>query len=168
MTVLSGGGASADAPRGRVISGRYMLARREAGPFGAAGKTVDQYAGETVAERACDLYGSWNSRVKTEIPGSMKKLLFIVLSIVAGGMWSCGGDSGGNTNNPAFTGACAKLPPPSAQEFKKRFDGFAMHRCYAKQGWKHDAERSPATSSKRSVRQPHPLVSQRPVPAIQE
>ena len=33
MTVLSGGGSSADAPGKRVISGRYVLARRETGRF---------------------------------------------------------------------------------------------------------------------------------------
>jgi hypothetical protein len=56
MKVLSGGEASADATGKRVISGRYMLARRETGPFGAAGKTVDPYSGKTLAERALQAY----------------------------------------------------------------------------------------------------------------
>jgi hypothetical protein len=71
----------------------------------------------------------------------MNKLLFIVLLIVAGGFWSSAGASGGNTINPAFTGACAKLPPPSAPEFTNRFNQFVMQLCYQKQNWEHDANR---------------------------
>ena len=70
----------------------------------------------------------------------MKNLLVIFLLIAAGGLYSCGG-SGGIPINPAFTGACAQLPSPSAPEFKNRFDQFAMQKCYEKQGWKHDANR---------------------------
>jgi hypothetical protein len=73
----------------------------------------------------------------------MKKLLFVVLSIVAGGFWSCGGSgSGGNTINPAFTGACAPLPSPSSPKFTvDRLNEFTMKLCYQKQQWQHDAAR---------------------------
>ena len=37
-------------------------------PFGAAGKTVDQYRRSPCRERSSGLYASWNRRVKTEIP----------------------------------------------------------------------------------------------------
>ncbi len=71
----------------------------------------------------------------------MKKLLFIVLSIVAAGL-SCGRDSSASTiNSAAFTGACRKLPSPSAPEFTNRFNQFVMNLCYQKQNWKHDANR---------------------------
>src|SRR5208282_1090301 len=74
----------------------------------------------------------------------MKKLFFLVLAIVAAGFWSCGGSSGGGAN-PAFTGDCAPLgTPDTTAAFKTRLDKFAMKRCYAKQGWEHDAE--PRTS----------------------
>jgi hypothetical protein len=73
-------------------------------------------------------------------------LLFLVVSIVAVGLWSCGGGSGGGGgSNPAFTGDCAPLPvPDTSAAFKTRLDKFAMKRCYAKQGWQHDAQ--PRTS----------------------
>jgi hypothetical protein len=68
-------------------------------------------------------------------------LLFLVVSIVAAGLWSCGGGSGGGPN-PAFTGDCAPLgKPDTSAAFKTRLDKFAMKRCYAKQGWEHDAQR---------------------------
>jgi hypothetical protein len=73
----------------------------------------------------------------------MKKILFLVLAFVATGFWSCGGSSGGP--NPAFTGDCAPLPAPdTSAAFKTRLDKFTMKRCYAKQGWEHDA--APRTS----------------------
>jgi hypothetical protein len=84
--------------------------------------------------------GSAESRLVTRFSESTK-LLLIVLTIVAAGLWSCGGGSGGNPINPAFTGACAQLPPPSAPEFTKRFNEFVMQKCYEKQQWKHDANR---------------------------
>jgi hypothetical protein len=61
--------------------------------------------------------------------------------IVADGFWSAGSASGGDTDNPAFTGACAKLPSPSAPNFTNRFNQFVMQLCYQKQNWKHDANR---------------------------
>jgi cytochrome c553 len=71
----------------------------------------------------------------------MKKLLFIVLSIVAVGL-SCGRVSSANTiNAAAFTGACRKLPSPSAPNFTKRFNEFVTQLCYQKQQWEHDANR---------------------------
>ena len=71
-----------------------------------------------------------------------KKLLFIVLSIVAVGFWSSGGASAGNPINPgAFTGACGPLPPPSWPTFKDRFDQFTMGLCYQQQQWPHEANR---------------------------
>src|SRR5216684_1661970 len=57
---------------------------------------------------------------------SMKKLLFIVLLIVAAGL-SCGRDSSANTtDSAAHTRACAKLPSPSAPNFTNRFNQFVM------------------------------------------
>jgi hypothetical protein len=71
----------------------------------------------------------------------MKKLLLIVLSIVAAGL-CCGRDSSASTiNSAAFTGACAKLPSPSAPNFTKRFNEFVIQLCYQKQNWQHDANR---------------------------
>ena len=71
----------------------------------------------------------------------MKKLLFIVLAIVANG-FLCGSSS---VPNLAFTGDCAPLgKPDTSAAFKTRLDKFAMKRCYAKQGWQHDAQ--PRTS----------------------
>src|SRR5689334_20226822 len=94
----------------------------------------------------------------------MNKLLFIVLSIVAGGLWlwSCGG-SGSNTPlsiatpsptatpaptakpaptaTPNVMGACAALPDPSAPMFTARLNRFVMALCYQKQNWQHDANR---------------------------
>jgi len=87
----------------------------------------------------------------------MKKLLFIVLSIVAAGLCSCGG-SGSNTPpsiatpsptatpaptaTPDVTGACAPLPPPSSPKFKvARLNQYVMALCYQKQNWEHDANR---------------------------
>jgi len=72
---------------------------------------------------------------------TVKKLLFIVLLIVAGGLWSAGSGSAGNTKNPAFTGACRKLPSPSAPNFTNRFNQFVRQLCYQKQNWEHDANR---------------------------
>src|SRR5882757_3943187 len=72
---------------------------------------------------------------------SMKKLLFIVLLIVAAGL-SCGRDSSANTtDSAAHTRACAKLPSPSAPNFTNRFNQFVMQLCYQKQNWQHDANR---------------------------
>jgi len=62
----------------------------------------------------------------------MKIQLFIVLAIVACGLWSCGGRSGGNTVNPAFTGACAQLPAASPPDFNKRLTDFVEQSCYTK------------------------------------
>lgn len=78
--------------------------------------------------------------------GLPKKFFFIILSILVTGLCSCGGgSSGGGGANPAFTGDCAPLPEPdTSAAFKTRLDKFAMKRCYAKQGWKHDAQ--PRTS----------------------
>ena len=76
----------------------------------------------------------------------MKKrwLTFVITLLMAGWFWSCGGSSGGGPN-PAFTGDCAPLGlPNTTQAFKDRLDKFAMKRCYAKQGWEHDAK--PRTS----------------------
>jgi hypothetical protein len=88
----------------------------------------------------------------------MNKLLFIVLSIVAGGLWlwSCGG-SGSNTPlsiatpsptatpvptaTPNVMGACAALPDPSAPVFTARLNQFVMALCYQKQNWQHDVNR---------------------------
>ena len=61
--------------------------------------------------------------------------------IVAGGFLSAASASGGNTDTSAFTGACAKLPSPSAPDFTNRFNQFVMQLCYQKQNWKHDANR---------------------------
>ncbi len=72
---------------------------------------------------------------------SMKKLLFVVLLIVAAGL-SCGRDSSANTtDSAAHTCACAKLPSPSAPNFTNRFNQFVMQLCYQKQNWQHDANR---------------------------
>src|SRR5208282_5572471 len=71
----------------------------------------------------------------------MKKLLFIVLLIVAAGFWSAGNASSANTNKPALTGACRKLPSPSAPNFTNRFNQFVMQLCYQKQNWQHDPNR---------------------------
>ena len=49
--------------------------------------------------------------------------------------------SGGDSDTSAFTGACTKLPSPSAPEFTNRFNQFVMDLCYQKQNWKHDANR---------------------------
>ena len=71
----------------------------------------------------------------------IKKLLFIVLSIVAAGL-SCGRDSSASTiNSAAFTGACRKLPSTSAPNFTNRFNEFVIQLCYQKQNWEHDANR---------------------------
>ena len=61
--------------------------------------------------------------------------------IVADGFWSAGNASGGNTDNKAYTGACRKLPSPSAPDFTNRFNQFVTQLCYQKQNWKHDANR---------------------------
>jgi len=77
-------------------------------------------------------------------PDKMKKLLFLLASILACGVLSCGGDSGsGNVSNPAKTGACAPLPPPAFPNFKTRLDAFVMANCYGveKQNWPHEAAR---------------------------
>jgi len=71
-----------------------------------------------------------------------KKLLFIVLVILTAGM--CGGhESSAATNNPAVTGACGPLPPPSWSNFKTRLDAFVTANCYGvqKQNWPHEAAR---------------------------
>jgi hypothetical protein len=83
--------------------------------------------------------GSAESRLVPRVSKS-KKLLFIVLSIAAAGL-CCGSDSSANTNNPAFTGACGPLPPPSWPNFKDQFDKFVMGLCYQKQDWPHEANR---------------------------
>jgi len=83
--------------------------------------------------------GSAESRLVPRVSKS-KKLLFIVLSIVAAGL-CCGSDSSANTSNPAFTGACGPLPPPSWPNFKDQFDKFVMGLCYQKQDWPHEANR---------------------------
>jgi hypothetical protein len=70
----------------------------------------------------------------------MKKLLFIVLAIVAAALSSYG-NSSGNASNPAFTGACGPLPPPSWPNFKARLDKFVMALCYEQQQWPHEANR---------------------------
>jgi hypothetical protein len=61
--------------------------------------------------------------------------------IVASGSWSASNASGGDTDNSASKGACAKLPSPSAPDFTNRFNQFVMNLCYQKQNWKHDANR---------------------------
>jgi len=89
----------------------------------------------------------------------MKKLFVIFLLIVAGGSWSCSGDSGGNTPlviatpsatatatpsatpTPNVSGACATLPSPSAPGFTARFNQFVIQLCYQKQNWEHDVNR---------------------------
>jgi len=58
----------------------------------------------------------------------MKKLLLFVLVILAAGL-SCVRESSAKTNNPALTGACGPLPPPSFLSFKDRFDKFVMGLC---------------------------------------
>jgi hypothetical protein len=70
----------------------------------------------------------------------MKKLLFIALVILAAGL-SCVRESSANTNNPALTGACGPLPPPSFLSFKDQFDKFVIGLCYQKQQWPHEADR---------------------------
>src|SRR5262249_12808963 len=77
--------------------------------------------------------GNWGGCV-------MKKLLVVFLLIVSGGVWSCGGDSGGGGSNPAFTGPAANLRPTHSADFKDRLGKFDIARCYAKRGFKHDAE----------------------------
>src|SRR5271155_294734 len=84
--------------------------------------------------------GSAESRLVTRFSES-KKLLLIVLSMVLAGLCSCGGGSSGNTINPAFTGACAKLPPPTTPGFTPLLNQFVMQLCYQKQHWKHDVNR---------------------------
>jgi hypothetical protein len=96
------------------------------------------YIGQKVSGERAEV-GSAESRLVTRFSES-KKLLLIVLSIVAVGL-CCGSDSSANTNNPAFTGACRKLPSPSAPEFTNRFNEFVMQLCYQKQQWEHDANR---------------------------
>ena len=72
----------------------------------------------------------------------MKKLLVILLLFVAGGVYSCGGSDDSGGSNAAVTGDCAPLGmPDTTAAFKARLDKFTMKRCYAKQGWQHDAQR---------------------------
>ncbi len=76
--------------------------------------------------------------------GGGSLLLISIVSatlIVADGFWSAGNASGGNTDNSAFTGACKKLPSPSAPGFTNRFNEFVTNLCYQKQNWEHDANR---------------------------
>jgi hypothetical protein len=70
-----------------------------------------------------------------------KKLLFIVLSIVAIGLCGGGNSSASTTSLSAFSGACGPLPPPSWPKFKDKFDKFVMALCYQKQQWPHEANR---------------------------
>src|ERR1700722_8294014 len=69
----------------------------------------------------------------------MKRLLVVLLLVGAG--LGCGSNSSANTNNPAFTGACGPLPPPSWPNFKVQFDNFVSGLCYQKQQWPHEANR---------------------------
>ena len=98
------------------------------------------YIGQRVLGARAEI-GSAESRLATRFSAS-KKLLCVVLSIVAVGL-CCGSDSSANTNNPAFTGACGPLPPPSWPNFKTRLDAFVMANCYGvqKQNWPHEADR---------------------------
>ena len=67
----------------------------------------------------------------------MKKLLFLVVAILATGFCSCGGSSSGP--NPAFTGDCAPLPPAAlTQPYIDKLTKFVEKACYKKQGWQHD------------------------------
>jgi hypothetical protein len=112
------------------------------------------YIGQKVLGARAEI-GSAESRLVTRFSES-KKLLFIVLSIVAAGLCSCGG-SGSNTPlsiatpaptatpsataTPDVTGACAALPDPSAPEFTPRLNQYVMALCYQKQNWEHDVNR---------------------------
>ncbi len=69
----------------------------------------------------------------------MKRLLIVLLLMAAGLCW--GSNSSANANNPAFTGACGPLPPPSWPNFKNQFDNFVSGLCYQKQQWPHEANR---------------------------
>ena len=67
-----------------------------------------------------------------------RKILLIVLSVVAV-VLCCGFDSGaGSIDLSAFTGVCAPLPSPSAPNFNDRLTAFVENSCYAKQNWQHD------------------------------
>lgn len=69
----------------------------------------------------------------------MKKLLFLVVAIVATGLCSCGGSSSGGGPNPAFTGDCAPLPLASlTATYSDKLNKFVEKSCYKKQGWQHD------------------------------
>jgi hypothetical protein len=73
----------------------------------------------------------------------VKKVLFVVLSLLALGL--CGGtnSSAGTIPLSAFSGACAPLPPPSFPNFKSRLDAFVKGNCYGvqKQNWPHEASK---------------------------
>ncbi len=96
---------------------------------------------ENFFSRSAEIWSAKSSLV-ARFPAS-KKLLFIVLSIVAIGL--CGGTNTSASTIPlsAFTGACAPLPPPSFPNFKTRLDAFVMGNCYGvnKQNWPHEADR---------------------------
>ena len=96
--------------------------------------------GQRISGARAEIWSA-ESRPVTRLSAS-KKLLLIVLSIVAAGL-CCGSDSSANSNNPAYTGACGPLPPPSWPNFKTRLDAFVMANCYGvqKQNWPHEANR---------------------------
>jgi len=72
-----------------------------------------------------------------------KKLLFVVVSILALGLCCGENSSAGTIPLSAFTGACAPLPPPAFPNFKTRLDAFVKGNCYGvqKQNWPHEASK---------------------------
>jgi len=95
---------------------------------------------QTVSGARAEIWSA-ESHLLTQHLSRMKKLLLIVVLIMAGGLWPCGGASAANTNNPALTSACGPLPPPSWPNFRDRFDKFVMGLCYQQQQWPHEAAR---------------------------
>ncbi|MGO9607124.1 MAG: hypothetical protein ACLQAT_27655 [Candidatus Binataceae bacterium] len=74
----------------------------------------------------------------------MKKLLLVVLAIVATGFMSCGGGGGGGGGTPVVDPACKALPalPDTSLAYATALDAFTKAKCYdVAFHWKHDAQR---------------------------
>ena len=93
----------------RASPGVACPADAKSAPPGAAGNSVDQNRLKPCRERSSGLYGSWNRRVKTEIPDNLRRQHCVILNEVVAAAWEGQRLTGPSDSGKPRRAKCAAL-----------------------------------------------------------